>query len=120
MILKSACSRLPIGQHNLFGFGYTISQLQQKGQQATLSEESKESLQDLADIAQLDAQEALDSDEAEEDVFAVADHLRLIAINLFLDFNEPVKQQKQQKVTAEADFQQQTSQLFSSTSRKPH
>jgi uncharacterized protein YgfB (UPF0149 family) len=97
------------------GFGFAISQHHIGGQQAELSQDTRESLQDLADIAQLDAQEQLESNDAEDDLFAVADHLRLIAINLFLDFNQP---NKAQKATAPSESSLiQPSQLFNG---KPH
>lgn len=51
----------------------------------------QEILEDLADIAQVDATSAEELTSAEEDYIAVADHVRVSAITVFLEFNEPPK-----------------------------
>jgi uncharacterized protein YgfB (UPF0149 family) len=48
----------------------------------------QEILEDLADIAQVDAESA-DDISGEEDYIAVAEHVRVSALTVFLEYNEP-------------------------------
>ncbi len=49
----------------------------------------QEILEDLAEIAQVDAHGAEEQDADEEDYIAVAEHVRLSALTVFLEYNEP-------------------------------
>ncbi|WP_040557008.1 UPF0149 family protein [Reinekea blandensis] len=49
----------------------------------------QEILEDLADIAQVDAKSAEDLSSAEDDYIAVAEHVRVSALTVFLEYNEP-------------------------------
>lgn len=49
----------------------------------------QEILEDLAEIAQVDAKSAEDLNEAEDDFLAVAEHVRVSALTVFLEYNEP-------------------------------
>jgi uncharacterized protein YgfB (UPF0149 family) len=49
----------------------------------------QEILEDLAEIAQVDAESAEELSSAEEDFIAVAEHVRLSALTVYLEYNEP-------------------------------
>ena len=49
----------------------------------------QEILEDLADIAQVDAESAEELSSAEEDFIAVAEHVRVSALTIYLEYNEP-------------------------------
>jgi uncharacterized protein YgfB (UPF0149 family) len=49
----------------------------------------QEILEDLAEIAQVDALSAEDQDADEDDYLAVAEHVRVSALTVFLEYNEP-------------------------------
>lgn len=49
----------------------------------------QEILEDLSEIAQVDAESASDAGTAEEDFMAVAEHVRVSALTVFLEYNEP-------------------------------
>lgn len=49
----------------------------------------QEILEDLSDIAQVDAGSADDLSSAEDDYLAVAEHVRVSALTVFLEYNEP-------------------------------
>jgi uncharacterized protein YgfB (UPF0149 family) len=49
----------------------------------------QEILEDLADIAQVDAESAEELASAEEDFIAVAEHVRVSALTIYLEYNEP-------------------------------
>jgi uncharacterized protein YgfB (UPF0149 family) len=52
----------------------------------------QEILEDLSEIAKVDAEEDIDFEGAEEDYLSIAEHVRLSAITVFLEYNEPPKQ----------------------------
>lgn len=49
----------------------------------------QEILEDLSEIAQVDATSAEDLSSAEDDFIAVAEHVRVSALTVFLEYNEP-------------------------------
>lgn len=49
----------------------------------------QEILEDLSEIAQVDVQQDVELEGAEEDYLAIAEHVRLSVITLFLEYNEP-------------------------------
>ncbi|WP_196158557.1 UPF0149 family protein [Reinekea sp. G2M2-21] len=49
----------------------------------------QEILEDLAEIAQVDALSAEEQDADEDDYLAVAEHVRVSALTVFLEYNEP-------------------------------
>ena len=49
----------------------------------------QEILEDLAEIAQVDAQSGEELDNAEEDYLAIAEHVKVSAITVYLEYNEP-------------------------------
>lgn len=49
----------------------------------------QEILEDLAEIAQVDAQSGDNLDNAEEDFLAIAEHVKVSAITVYLEYNEP-------------------------------
>lgn len=49
----------------------------------------QEILEDMSDIAQVDAKSADDLSTAEDDYIAVAEHVRVSALTVFLEYNEP-------------------------------
>lgn len=53
----------------------------------------QEILEDLSEIAQVDATSAEDLTSAEDDFVAVAEHVRVSALTVFLEYNEPPAQE---------------------------
>jgi uncharacterized protein YgfB (UPF0149 family) len=49
----------------------------------------QEILEDLAEIAQVDAQSGEELDTAEEDYLAIAEHVKVSAITVYLEYNQP-------------------------------
>ncbi len=49
----------------------------------------QEILEDLSEIAQVDAEQGIDQATAEQDYIAIAEHVRLSALTMFLEYNEP-------------------------------
>lgn len=72
----------------LGGFGATGVVKEMSELPATL----QEILEDLSEIAQVDAEQDIDFEGAEEDYLAIAEHVRLSAITVFLEYNEPPEQ----------------------------
>lgn len=58
----------------------------------------QEILEDLAEIAKVDAASAEEMDDAEQDMLAVAEHVRISAITVFLEYNEPTEQNADEPV----------------------
>jgi uncharacterized protein YgfB (UPF0149 family) len=58
----------------------------------------QEILEDLADIAQVDAESAEELASAEEDFIAVAEHVRVSALTIYLEYNEPPTDAEEQVV----------------------
>lgn len=58
----------------------------------------QEILEDLAEIAQVDAQSAEELASAEDDFMAVAEHVRVSALTVFLEYNEPPQADAEQTV----------------------
>lgn len=58
----------------------------------------QEILEDLAEIAKVDAASAEDMDDAEQDMLAVAEHVRISAITVFLEYNEPTDENADETV----------------------
>lgn len=69
----------------LGAFGATGTVTETSDMPATL----QEILEDLAEIAQVDAMSAEELDTAEEDYIALAEHVRVGVLTLFLEYNEP-------------------------------
>jgi len=81
------------------GFGLTYSRLNPNKTDTDLNSEVRGMLDDLANISQIDTDEDIAEGEFEEDFTALAEHLRMVAIHLFLELNEPTKQPNQQKTS---------------------
>lgn len=69
----------------LGGFGATGTVKEMSELPATL----QEILEDFSEIAQVDAEQDVEFEGAEEDYLAIAEHVRLGVITVFLEYNEP-------------------------------
>lgn len=78
----------------LGGFGATGVVKEMSELPATL----QEILEDMSEIAQVDAEKGIEMEGAEEDYLAIAEHVRLGAITVFLEYNEPPAQKDDENV----------------------
>ena len=85
------------------GFGLTYSRLNPNKTDADLTKDTRDGLDDLANMAQIDTDEDITEMDFEDDFTALVEHLRMVAIHLFLELNEPVKKQGQSATSNDDD-----------------